>query len=84
MNSTRTPTFTNGFAVTTGIDIKWIKYPKIIIDFSHSQYIGWYKYVLPLYIVKVVTHLRHVPLKTMHSTGHFRLLVIAGEGAAVP
>ena len=37
-----------------------------------------------MYIVQVVTHLRHVPLKTMHSSDHLRLLVIAGEGAAVP
>ena len=61
----------NGFALTTGINVSKIKYPKIIF-----RSIGRYEYVLPLYIVKVVTQFAYVLLKTMHSSRHFSLLVI--------
>ena len=34
----RTPAFTNGFVVTTGINISRIKYPKIIVNLCFNQF----------------------------------------------
>ena len=72
VNCTRTTIFTNGFSVTTGINISRIKYPKIIINlcFNHCSTLDDMN-TFYLCISPAVTHLRHVPLKTMHSSGHF-------------
>ena len=73
--------FTNGFDVTTGINISTIKYPKIIVNLGFNHF---FSILDDINTFDFCISSKLWPIYTTHSSGHLRLIVIADEDAVVP